>query len=272
MNIAERRIPQDGRIVKQVGDNQVDMRVSSLPTHHGESSCCGCSTARRSTLARKPRPDRRHLRLHHRAHREAQRHLHRHRPHRRRQDHHPLRRPAPHQHHRFQAAHRRGPGRIRHRRHHPDPGQRGDRPDFPRVLRAFLRQDPDRIMVGEMRDKETARSHPGVADRPPGAFHPAHQRRARRGHPPDRHGLRAVPRRRLARGVLAQRLVRTICKDCKVPYEPNEAILSQLGLSPTNWATSISTPVPAATTCGQTGYRGRRAFTSCLTSPIRSAN
>ncbi|RYD48262.1 MAG: pilus assembly protein PilB, partial [Verrucomicrobiaceae bacterium] len=37
MNIAERRVPQDGRIVKQVGDKQVDMRVSSLPTHHGES-------------------------------------------------------------------------------------------------------------------------------------------------------------------------------------------------------------------------------------------
>src|ERR1035437_8045298 len=37
MNIAERRIPQDGRIVKQVGEKQVDMRVSSLPTQHGES-------------------------------------------------------------------------------------------------------------------------------------------------------------------------------------------------------------------------------------------
>ena len=37
MNIAEKRIPQDGRIVKHVGDKQVDMRVSSLPTQHGES-------------------------------------------------------------------------------------------------------------------------------------------------------------------------------------------------------------------------------------------
>ena len=37
MNIAERRIPQDGRIVKQFGEKHVDMRVSSLPTHHGES-------------------------------------------------------------------------------------------------------------------------------------------------------------------------------------------------------------------------------------------
>ena len=37
MNIAERRIPQDGRIVKQIGNRSVDMRVSSLPTQYGES-------------------------------------------------------------------------------------------------------------------------------------------------------------------------------------------------------------------------------------------
>ncbi len=37
MNIAETRVPQGGRIVKQIGDRQVDMRVSSLPTQHGES-------------------------------------------------------------------------------------------------------------------------------------------------------------------------------------------------------------------------------------------
>ncbi|MEO1825787.1 MAG: GspE/PulE family protein, partial [Roseibacillus sp.] len=37
MNIAERRVPQDGRIVKQIGDQQVDLRVSSLPTSYGES-------------------------------------------------------------------------------------------------------------------------------------------------------------------------------------------------------------------------------------------
>ena len=37
MNIAEKRIPQDGRIVKHIGEKQVDMRVSTLPTQHGES-------------------------------------------------------------------------------------------------------------------------------------------------------------------------------------------------------------------------------------------
>ncbi|MDB4507229.1 ATPase, T2SS/T4P/T4SS family, partial [Akkermansiaceae bacterium] len=37
MNIAERRVPQDGRIVKQIGEQHIDMRVSSLPTQYGES-------------------------------------------------------------------------------------------------------------------------------------------------------------------------------------------------------------------------------------------
>ncbi len=60
---------------------------------------------------------------------------------------------------------------------------------FSKALRSFLRQDPDIIMVGEMRDLETAQiSDPGLADRSLGAQHAAHQRRPRRGHAFDRHG------------------------------------------------------------------------------------
>ena len=52
------------------------------------------------------------------------------------------------------------------------------------------RRDPDRrnARPGDGRER-----HPGVADRPPGLQHAAHQRRAQRVHPPDRHGHRAVP-------------------------------------------------------------------------------
>ena len=51
---------------------------------------------------------------------------------------------------------------------------------FAARLRSILRHDPDVILIGEMRDLETAESgHPGVADRPPGLQHAAHQRRAR---------------------------------------------------------------------------------------------
>jgi len=65
---------------------------------------------------------------------------------------------------------------------------------FARVLRAFLRQDPDRIMVGETRDLETgANCHPGVAHRPPGFYNLAHERCAGSGYAFDRHGRGAVP-------------------------------------------------------------------------------
>ena len=51
---------------------------------------------------------------------------------------------------------------------------------FARAMRAFLRADPDVIMVGEIRDKETAQvADRGLAHRPPGAVHAAHQQRAR---------------------------------------------------------------------------------------------
>ena len=53
--------------------------------------------------------------------------------------------------------------------------------NFAAALRAFLRQDPDIIMVGEIRDFETAEiARQGRAHRPPGALDAAHQRRARR--------------------------------------------------------------------------------------------
>ncbi len=72
---------------------------------------------------------------------------------------------------------------------------------FARVLRAFLRQDPDRIMVGETRDLETAQ----IAIQASLTGHLvfttlAHERRARCGHPFDRHGCRAVPDFLHARG------------------------------------------------------------------------
>ncbi len=64
---------------------------------------------------------------------------------------------------------------------------------FAAALRAFLRQDPDVIMVGEIRDLETAEiAHQGRADRPPGALDAAHQRCAADPDAPGRHGRQAV--------------------------------------------------------------------------------
>ena len=65
-----------------------------------------------------------------------------------------------------------------------------------RAASAFLRQDPDVIMVGEIRDLETGRHRDqGRADRPHGAVDAAHQRRADDAHAPDEHGHRAVQHR-----------------------------------------------------------------------------
>ncbi len=69
--------------------------------------------------------------------------------------------------------------------------------DFARVLRAFLRQDPDIILVGETRDTETPRSRWRRPHRPPGLYHTPRQRRPRYSHAPHRDGYRTVPRLRV---------------------------------------------------------------------------
>ena len=64
---------------------------------------------------------------------------------------------------------------------------------FARGLRAILRQDPDVVMVGEIRDRETAEIAVQASLTGHGALHPAHQQRHRRHHPPGGHGRRALP-------------------------------------------------------------------------------
>ncbi len=67
---------------------------------------------------------------------------------------------------------------------------------FAAALKSFLRQDPDIIMVGEIRDLETADiSIKARPDGPPGALHAAHQRRPDHAHAPDEHGRGAVQHR-----------------------------------------------------------------------------
>jgi type IV pilus assembly protein PilB len=71
--------------------------------------------------------------------------------------------------------------------------------------------------------------------------------------------------------VLAQRLLRTICKECRAPYEPTEAILGQLGLSAHELGDKDFFTGRGCDRCGQTGYRGRQGLFELLdvTDPIR---
>jgi general secretion pathway protein E len=108
---------------------------------------------------------------------------------------------------------------------------------FASALRAFLRQDPDVIMVGEIRDKETAEI----------AIHASLTGHLVLSTLHTNDSASAVTRlvemdiepflvRSSVIGILAQRLVRMLCKHCKVPYRPTDYELKQLGLDPERMA------------------------------------
>src|SRR5881409_719742 len=108
---------------------------------------------------------------------------------------------------------------------------------FARVLRAFLRQDPDRIMVGETRDLETAQISIQASLTGHLVFTTLHTNDA-----PGAvtrmidMGVEPFLITSTLEAVLAQRLVRTICKKCRVAFEPTDTVLSELGLTRTDVA------------------------------------
>jgi len=273
MNIAEKRIPQDGRIVKHIGEKQVDMRVSSLPTQHGESIVLRVLDRSNINLSldklgmppaifdyinktvRKPNGI-------------------------------------------FVCTGPTGAGKTTTLyaalkeintvdsklltaedpvEYDVDgivqvPVSESIGLTFSRILRAFLRQDPDRILVGEIRDLDTAQIaiqasltghlvlstlHTNDA---PGAV----TRLIDMGTEPF---LVAAS----LEGILAQRLLRTICKDCRASYEPNEALLNQLGVSSHELGDKEFHTGRGCDVCDQTGYKGRRGLFELLdmTDPIR---
>jgi type IV pilus assembly protein PilB len=273
LNIAERRIPQDGRIVKQIGEKQVDMRVSTLPTHHGESIVLRVLDRSSVNLSLE------NLGLPPNIYNYISE---------------TIEKPNGI----FIVTGPTGAGKTTtlyaglRRINTIDaklltaedpveydidgiiqiPINEAIGLDFPRILRAFLRQDPDRIMIGEMRDKETATIAIQAAltghlvlstlhtNDAPGAV----TRLIDMGCEPF---LVAAS----LEGVLGQRLVRTICVECKSPYEPNEALLSQLGISPHELGDKQFYTGAGCEICGQSGYRGRAGLYELLniTEPIR---
>ena len=136
---------------------------------------------------------------------------------------------------------------------------------FAAALRAFLRQDPDIIMVGEMRDPETAQI--SVQASLTGHFVLSTL------HTNDAAG--AVTRftdmgvepfliSSTLMGVLAQRLVRTICPKCCSPFEPTENQLQQLGLSVYDIGDKTFYYGRGCETCGDSGYKGRQGIYELL--------
>ncbi|MCL4178812.1 MAG: Flp pilus assembly complex ATPase component TadA [Verrucomicrobia bacterium] len=143
---------------------------------------------------------------------------------------------------------------------------------FGKALRSFLRQDPDIIMVGEMRDLETSQIaiqasltghlvlttlHTNDA---PGAV----TRLIDMGVEPF-----LISSTLLC--VLAQRLVRTTCKKCRTPFEPTENQLSLLNLSPHDVGEKVFYYGRGCANCNDTGYKGRKGIFELLavSEPVR---
>ncbi|MGA2802208.1 MAG: GspE/PulE family protein [Verrucomicrobiota bacterium] len=136
---------------------------------------------------------------------------------------------------------------------------------FAKALRSFLRQDPDIIMVGEMRDLETAQiavqasltGHLVMSTLHTNDATGAVTRLIDMGMEPF-----LISSTLLA--VLAQRLVRTICKNCQTPFEPTEDQLVLLNLSPHDLGDKTFHYGRGCSICNDTGYRGRKGIFELL--------
>jgi len=143
---------------------------------------------------------------------------------------------------------------------------------FARGLRSILRHDPDKIMVGEIRDSETAQIAIQSALTGHLVFTTVHA-----------NNVVDVLGRFLNMGVepyqfvsalncvMAQRLVRLICADCKRPVSADRALLEESALDPTLADTHQFFEGAGCLECGGTGFKGRTAICELLdlSDPIR---
>ena len=143
---------------------------------------------------------------------------------------------------------------------------------FSRVLRAFLRQDPDRILVGETRDTETAQIAIQASLTGHLVFTTLHT-----------NDSTGAVTRLMDMGiepflisaslecVLAQRLIRKICANCRTPYQPSEQVLASLGLQPHDIGDKSFFYGKGCEVCNHTGYKGRKGIYELLkiSDPIR---
>jgi type IV pilus assembly protein PilB len=130
--------------------------------------------------------------------------------------------------------------------------------DFARCLRAILRQDPDIVLIGEIRDKETVEiaikasltghlvlSTFHTNDAPSAISRLLHM------------GIERYLLASALNMVIAQRLVRRICDHCKEPVQLSEEAIKHLGISKEQAKNSVFYHGRGCPACGQTGYLGR---------------
>ena len=273
MNIAERRLPQDGRIQKNIAGRTVDLRVSTLPTQFGESVVL--RVLDRSTvnldLEMLGMPDYIHQYI-----LEV------------------INRPNGI----FIATGPTGSGKtttlyscLRKINTIDSKLLTAEEPveydlegivqvpvneniglTFARVLRSFLRQDPDRIMVGETRDLETAQIAIQASLTGHLVFTTLHTNDA-----PGAvtrlidMGVEPFLISSTLEAVLGQRLLRSICPNCRATYQASDDILAQLELSRRDIGAKNFYHGKGCETCNQTGYKGRKGIYELMriTDPLR---
>ena len=133
---------------------------------------------------------------------------------------------------------------------------------FANALRSFLRQDPDIILVGEIRDRETAQIAMEAALTGHLVFSTLHTNDSFSA--PTRlidMGIEPYLIASALIGVTAQRLVRKICNNCKTEVKPSRYILEQLGIEDENTVFYKGKGCPI---CNNTGYKGRIAVQEVL--------
>jgi len=273
MNIAERRLPQDGRIQKNIAGRSIDLRVSTLPTQFGESLVLRVldRTTVNLDLEALGMPDYIYKFLLEMIHRPNGI---------------------------FIATGPTGSGKtttlyscLRKINTIDSKLLTAEEPveydlegimqvpvneaiglTFARVLRSFLRQDPDRIMIGETRDLETAQIAIQASLTGHLVFTTLHTNDAP-GAVTRLIDMGAEPFliSSTLEAVLGQRLLRSICSQCRTPYQPNEAMLAELGISRRDIGEKQFYYGKGCDACNNTGYKGRKGIYELLkiSDPIR---
>ena len=143
---------------------------------------------------------------------------------------------------------------------------------FARALRSFLRQDPDRIMVGETRDLETAQIAIQASLTGHLVFTTLHTNDA-----PGTitrlidMGVEPFLISSTLEAVLGQRLLRSICRQCRTTYEPSDTFLAELRISRSDIGDKQFFYGKGCDACNNTGYKGRKGIYELLkiTDPVR---
>lgn len=144
--------------------------------------------------------------------------------------------------------------------------------DFARIIKAMLRQAPNVILVGEIRDVETAEMAIQASLTGHLVFSTLHTNDA-----PGSvtrlidMGVQPFLVASSVMAVMAQRLVRVICPKCKQPYTPPASELQHFGITPEMTENAAFAKGAGCKNCQQTGYRGRKAVFELMmmTSKIR---